>query len=90
MIKKKEQDEFVNVSGAQESIPPAYVAWRAAMITLFVIPADQATKSGGIDSWAPNTSTKFGSGQKKIVFPLSLLITNSRSSSVFWNRVKAG
>ncbi len=37
------EPEFVNVEGAQESIPPAYV-------TLFVVPARQATKAGGIDS----------------------------------------
>ncbi len=35
------EPEFVNVSGAQESIPPAYVAWLAGTITLFVIPARQ-------------------------------------------------
>jgi len=39
--------EFVNVEGAQESIPPAYVAWRAGTITLFGLTARQA---GGIDS----------------------------------------
>jgi hypothetical protein len=31
---------------AQESIPPAYVAWRPGTITLFVVPARPA---GGID-----------------------------------------
>jgi hypothetical protein len=42
--------EFVNVKGAQESIPPAYVAWWSGTITLFVVPARQATFSSEIDS----------------------------------------
>ncbi len=32
------------------SIPPAYIAWRAGTITLFVVQARQATNAGGIDS----------------------------------------
>ncbi len=32
------ESEFVNVSGAQESILPVYVAWRASTIILFVVP----------------------------------------------------
>ena len=30
---------FVNVQGAQESIPPAYVAWRAGPTNRVVVPA---------------------------------------------------
>ncbi len=37
------EPEFVNVYGAQESIPPVYEARRASTITLFVAPALQAT-----------------------------------------------
>jgi hypothetical protein len=37
--------EYVNGKGAQESIPPAFVAWRAGTKT--------SCSSGGIDSWAP-------------------------------------
>ncbi len=37
---------------SKKSIPPAYVAWRVGTITLFVVPARQATKAEGIDSWA--------------------------------------
>jgi hypothetical protein len=33
---------FVNVYGAQESIPPAYVAWRAGTKNRVVVPARQA------------------------------------------------
>jgi hypothetical protein len=33
---------FVNVYGAQESIPPAYVVWRAGMSNRVVVPARQA------------------------------------------------
>jgi hypothetical protein len=33
---------FVNVSGAQEAIPPAYVAWRASTSNKVVAPARQA------------------------------------------------
>jgi hypothetical protein len=45
---------FVNVYGAQESIPrnrfpPAYVAWRAGTANKIVVPARRL----GIDSWAP-------------------------------------
>jgi hypothetical protein len=41
---------FVNVYGAQESIPPAYVAWRAGATNYrVVVPA----RLLGIDSWAP-------------------------------------
>ncbi len=37
------EPEFINVWGAQESIPPAY-AWRTGtMMTLYVVPAGQAT-----------------------------------------------
>jgi hypothetical protein len=32
---------FVNVQGAQESIPPAYVAWRAGMTNRVVVPIRQ-------------------------------------------------
>jgi hypothetical protein len=34
--------EFVNVYGAQESIPPAYVAWRTGASNRVVVPARQA------------------------------------------------
>jgi hypothetical protein len=37
------EPEFVNVEEAQESIPPAYEVWRLGTITLFVVPARQAT-----------------------------------------------
>jgi hypothetical protein len=33
------------------------------MITLFVVPAHQATQAGGIDSLAPYTFTNSGSGR---------------------------
>jgi hypothetical protein len=33
---------FVNVYGAQESIPPAYVAWRAGTTNMVIAPARQA------------------------------------------------
>ncbi len=48
MIAAPEQ-EFVNIYGAQESIPAACVCvtWRAGTITPFVVPARQA---GWIDS----------------------------------------
>jgi hypothetical protein len=42
--------EFVNVQGAQESIPPAYLAWRAGTITPFVVPACQESISGLLKS----------------------------------------
>ncbi len=37
---------------SKESIPPAYLTWRAGTKTLFVVPARQATKvvGGGADS----------------------------------------
>jgi hypothetical protein len=31
------EPEFLNFYGAQESIPPAYVAWRAGTTTLFLL-----------------------------------------------------
>jgi hypothetical protein len=49
-VKTSPEPEFVNVSGAKESIPAAYVAWRVGLITLLVASAGQATKAGGIDS----------------------------------------
>jgi hypothetical protein len=38
-VPKSERTEpvFLNVYGAQELIPPAYVAWRARTITLFLL-----------------------------------------------------
>jgi hypothetical protein len=36
------EPEFVNVEGAQESIPPAYVALQADTTTLFDVPVSQA------------------------------------------------
>jgi hypothetical protein len=39
-LQDRPEPEF---EGAQESIPPAYVAWRAGTITLFDVPARQAT-----------------------------------------------
>jgi hypothetical protein len=33
---------FLNVYGAQESIPPAYVAWRSRTTNRFVVPTRQA------------------------------------------------
>jgi hypothetical protein len=36
---------------SKEPIPPAYVAWRADMITHFVVPIRQAAQPGGIDSF---------------------------------------
>jgi hypothetical protein len=47
--KESSEPVFVNVYGAQESIPPACVAWRAGTTIWVVIPARPA----GIDSWAP-------------------------------------
>jgi hypothetical protein len=47
---------------SKESIPPAYVAWRARTATQFVVPARQPILDGetdsldsflGINSWAP-------------------------------------
>jgi hypothetical protein len=37
MLGLKPEPEFVNVYGAQESIPPAYVAWRAGTSNRFVV-----------------------------------------------------
>ncbi len=31
------EPEFINFYGVHESIPPAYVAWRAGTTTLFII-----------------------------------------------------
>ena len=45
------EPEFENVKGAQESVPPAYVVYLAGSRTLFVVPARQATKTSGIDSF---------------------------------------
>jgi hypothetical protein len=39
-----------------------FPAWRAGTTTLFDVPACQAKWAGGIDSWAPLTFTKSGSG----------------------------
>ncbi len=36
------EPEFVNVQGAQELIPPAYVAWQAGTSNRFVVPDRQA------------------------------------------------
>ncbi len=51
---------FVNVKGAQESIPPVYVAWRPGTITLLVVSSRQVTcwrnQCLGIDSLAPRVS----------------------------------
>jgi hypothetical protein len=44
------ESEFVNVQGAQESIPPAYVAWRAGTTNRVIVMAHQATKAGVIGS----------------------------------------
>ncbi len=52
-LKISPEHEFVNVWGAQESIPPACVACRAGKITLFAVLARQATLAGGVDSEAP-------------------------------------
>jgi hypothetical protein len=41
---------FVNAYGAQESIPPAYVAWQAGTTKRIVVLARQAKV---INSWAP-------------------------------------
>ncbi len=38
---------------SKKSIPPAYVAWRAGTTDRIIVPARQAIKAGGIDSWAP-------------------------------------
>ena len=40
---------FLNVYGAQESIPPAYVAWRAGTANKVFVPARKAENR----SWAP-------------------------------------
>jgi hypothetical protein len=48
-LKISPEPEFVNVWWAQEWIPPACVACRAGKITLFAVPARQATLAGGID-----------------------------------------
>jgi hypothetical protein len=40
---------FVNVSGAQELIPLAYVAWRAGTTNRVVVPSRRLE----FDSWAP-------------------------------------
>ncbi len=36
---EKSEPVFLNAYGAQESIPPAYVAWRTGTITLFLLGA---------------------------------------------------
>jgi len=38
-----------------------FSAWRAGTITLFDVPARQATWAAGIDSWAPEAFTNTGS-----------------------------
>jgi hypothetical protein len=40
--RRKPEPVFVNVYGAQESIPPAYVAWREGTSNMVVLPAHQA------------------------------------------------
>jgi hypothetical protein len=49
------EPEFVKHQGAQESIPPAYVAWRAGIrpIGLSYRPAMGGNRFIGVDSWAP-------------------------------------
>jgi hypothetical protein len=42
LVSTEHEPAFVNVQGAQESIPPAYVAWRAGMSNRLVVPARQA------------------------------------------------
>ncbi len=39
---QKTEPVFVDVYGAQESISPAYVAWRVGTISRVVVPARQA------------------------------------------------
>ncbi len=39
---EKTEPEFVNVQGAEESIPPGYVAWRVGTFKRVVVPAIQA------------------------------------------------
>ncbi len=45
MLGVNPEPEFVNFQGidSKESIPPAYVVWRAGTTTLFVVPACLAT-----------------------------------------------
>jgi hypothetical protein len=43
------EPEFVNISGALESIPEAYVAWRVGTTTLF-----DRLRSGGHKERSPN------------------------------------
>ncbi len=48
-ISKCSEPVFVNFYGAQESIPPDYVAWRTGTTNRVVVP----TRLAGIDSWTP-------------------------------------
>ncbi len=42
VVPARHAEPFVNVHGAQESIQPAYVAWRAGTTNRVVVPARQA------------------------------------------------
>ncbi len=48
---------FVDVFGAQESIPPAHVAWRAGTINRVVAPARQAEPVPGLLKRSTNTGS---------------------------------
>jgi hypothetical protein len=45
MAGKKSEPVFVNVYGAQGSIPPAYVAWRAVMTNRVFVPSFKHNRS---------------------------------------------
>ncbi len=49
IAKFKSAHEFVYSKGAQEAIPPAYVAWRASTTNRVYVLARQATEAGGIE-----------------------------------------
>ncbi len=53
---------FVNVSGTQESILPACVAWRAGTNTRVVVPACQAGNRFLVIPGLPKRYTNTGSG----------------------------
>ncbi len=55
VIQERSEPVFVNVYGAQESIPPAYVAWRAGPICWESIPGllKRLTNTGAKTKFSP-------------------------------------
>ncbi len=63
MVLRQPEPVFVNVEGAQESIPLAHVAWRAGTSNRFVVPARQARNRflgslKGLQIWTLNITDR--------------------------------